>query len=112
MISRDAGATWVPSPSLRDAQQVWLTHERGDVFLYAALFHEASDRGQLVRQAIDGEAHIVLDVALESRSRGLGGPGDPDGDGRIHELAVDSSDERTVLWIATGVGLFRVEPPR
>jgi hypothetical protein len=112
MLSPDAGATWAPSAQLRDAQQVWLTRERGSVVLYAAMFHEASDRGQLVRVTGDGEARVVLDVAHEARVRRLGGPGDPDGDGRIHDLAVDATGAETVLWVATGVGLFRVEADR
>lgn len=112
MITRDVGATWAPIATLRDAQQVWLSTERGAVVLYAALFHEASDRGQLVRLPMDGEPVVILDVANETRKRRLGGPGDPDGDGRVHDLAIESDDARTVLWIATGVGLFRVEAAR
>lgn len=112
MISRDAGATWAACELLEDAQQVWLACERGATVLYASLFHEASDRGQLVRLPIDGEPRVVLDVAHEARVRRLGGPGDPDGDGRIHDLAIDADEMRTVLWVATGVGLFRVEAER
>lgn len=99
-VSRDAGGTYAAIPSVIDVERVWT---QADGVVYAATFHEATDHGRLVRVR-EAAAEVVLDVAAEITARRLSGPGDPDGDGRVHALA----RTRGALWVATGVGVFEL----
>jgi len=98
-VSRDAGASYEPIEGVVDTERVW-TLPTGIVL--AATFHEASDRGRLIR--VGTSAHVILDLESEVRARRLSGPGDHDGDGRIHALDVTAS----AIWVATGVGVFEI----
>ena len=101
LVSRDAGASYVLAEHVVDVERVWVS-PRGIV--YAASFHEATDHGRLVR--VDGDrAEVILDVEREVSVRRISGPGEHDGDGRIHALALGDG----VLWVATGVGAFSID---
>lgn len=97
-VSRDAGASYARVPGVVDVERVW-AHRDGTVV--AATFHEATDHGRLVR-VVGARADVLLDVEAEVSARRLTGPGEHDGDGRIHALAPAAG----VLWVATGVGAF------
>lgn len=103
-VSRDAGAHYARIEGVVDADRVWVLE--GGVVL-AATFHEASDAGRLLR-VDDGAAVVWLDVASEATARRLSGPGEHDGDGRVHAIAPQGRR----LWVATGVGVFEIETDR
>lgn len=99
-VSMDAGATYARVDAVADVERVWA---RADGLVIAATFHEATDTGRLVRVR-SGAADVLLDVEAEVATRRLSGPGEHDGDGRIHAIAVGPS----ALWVATGVGVFEI----
>ena len=99
-LSHDAGASYALVPSVDDVERVWVMP---DGVVLAATFHEATDRGRLIRVR-DGVVTVLLDVDAEIATRRLSGPGEHDGDGRIH--ALDRTPE--ALWVATGVGVFEI----
>ncbi|GAB5548563.1 MAG: hypothetical protein SangKO_083230 [Sandaracinaceae bacterium] len=108
-LSSDAGKTWARVPGLPPTGPIALVKEEGGVSLYAAHFFEAGDRGVVVRHRPGGgEAGLVLDVAEEAERRGLGGDDDAEGEHRVLELSLSRQGDRTVLLVATGVGVFRV----
>ncbi len=99
-VSKDAGASYVREEKVIDVERVWALPSG---VILAATFHEATDQGALVR--VDGaDAEVVLDIEAEVSRRRLSGPGEDDGDGRIHALAI----ARGALWVATGVGVFEL----
>lgn len=98
-VSRDAGAHYARVEDVVDVERAWVLPSG---VVLAATFHEASDGGRLLR--VDAAAVVVLDVAAEAAARRLSGPGEMDGDGRIHALVVIAG----ALWVATGVGVFEI----
>jgi hypothetical protein len=99
-VSRDAGATYARIDSVVDVERVWTL---GHGVVLAATFHEATDHGRLVR--VDGEkVEVILDVEAEAARHRLSGPGEHDGDGRIHALVVG----RGAIFVATGLGVFEL----
>jgi hypothetical protein len=98
-VSRDAGASYAIADGAGDVERVWVAN---DGTVYAASFHEATDHGRLLR--IGTTVEVVLDVEAEVGARHLAGPGELDGDGRIHAIAIG----RGALWVASGVGVFSI----
>ncbi|MFO0681229.1 MAG: hypothetical protein U0234_04220 [Sandaracinus sp.] len=99
-VSHDAGAGYARIDTVSRVERVWVAPD-GSVL--AAVFHEALDRGLLVR--VRTRAEGVLDVLAEVARSRLVTPGELDGDGRVHDVALDASG---TLYVATGVGVFAV----
>lgn len=99
-VSRDAGASYARIDEVSRVERVWVAP---DGAVLAAVFHEAMDRGLLVRVA--ARVETLLDVNDEVSRARLVTPGELDGDGRVHDVALDAGG---TLYVATGVGVFSV----
>lgn len=110
-LSRDGGASWERCARLPSAGPVALVEEGERPVLYAALFFDGADRGVVVREPLDAPEHAarVLDVRGERDRRRIEARGDPEGDNRVLALHAQARGACTVLYAATGAGLFRVE---
>lgn len=108
-LSGDRGKTWARMPGLPPTGPMALVWEPGGLTLYASHFFDGEDRGVVVRHRPGGrEGAVVLDVAREAGERGVAPGGDPEGDHRVYALEARREGEVTVLFAATGAGLFRV----
>ncbi len=107
-LTRDGGTSWERVAALLGAGPAAFVHEEGRMVIYAGVFHEAEDRGFVVRYPLDGEKSVVLDVREERQKRRLEARGDLEGDNRVYAVAAERRDQATEVWIATGAGLFVV----
>lgn len=113
-LSADAGKTWLRVPGLPPTGAMALAREVGGLSLYAAHFFEGADAGVVARHRPDGgEPGLVLDVAEEAaarerRGQALGGEGDAEGEHRVYALLALVEGPQTILYAASGAGLFRV----
>jgi hypothetical protein len=108
-LSLDGGATWIAEPSLRGACALALVREGEGVVLYAGITRAGMGDGFVVRRGPGGVSTLILDVAVERRTRSLDGLADPDGEQRIFALEVRVDADVTRVLAATGAGLFRID---
>ena len=108
-LSADSGKTWLRVPGLPPTGPMALAREEGGLSLYAAHFFEGADAGVVARHRPDGgEPGLVLDVAEEAAAHGIGDHGDSEGEHRVYALLALVEGPQTILYAATGAGLFRV----
>jgi hypothetical protein len=108
-LSADAGKTWLRVPGLPPTGPMALARESGGLSLYAAHFFEGADAGVVARHRPDGgEPGLVLDVAEEAAAHHVADHGDSEGEHRVYALIALVEGPQTVLYAASGAGLFRV----
>ncbi|MFK7990654.1 MAG: WD40/YVTN/BNR-like repeat-containing protein [Sandaracinaceae bacterium] len=108
-VSGDRGRSWAASPHpTGGTTALALVDEAGAPTLYVASEDDGSSMVQRIREAPEAE-RVVLNVAAHAREQSIEPRGDGDGEARVHALAATQIATTTVLWVATGVGLFRVD---
>lgn len=106
LLSIDGGSSFERASALQGLGPVAWAREGERVVLYGGVLLKG--RSLLIRHE-DGVDTTLLDVLDERAERGLRTRVDSSGQGRVYALLASSDgNSGTELWVATGVGLFKV----